>query len=47
MTIGGINTRNAQEILQAGVESVAVVSAICSAKDIDATVKEFLRAFQK
>ncbi|MDE5681191.1 MAG: thiamine phosphate synthase [Mailhella sp.] len=47
MTIGGINTQNVKEVLQAGVESVAVVSAICSAQDIDVTVKEFLRAFQK
>lgn len=47
MTIGGINTQNAREILNTGVESIAVVSAICSAPDIDQTVKEFLKAFQK
>lgn len=47
MTIGGINTQNAQAILDTGVESIAVVSAICSAPNIDETVKEFLRAFGK
>lgn len=47
MTIGGINTQNAREVLQAGIDSIAVVSAVCSARDIDGAVKEFLRAFQK
>lgn len=47
MTIGGINTQNAKEVLDAGIDSIAVVSAICSAKDISAAVKEFLKAFQK
>lgn len=47
MTIGGINTQNAGEILNAGIDSIAVVSAICSAPDVGAAVKEFLRAFQK
>ncbi len=47
MTIGGINTQNAGEILNAGIDSIAVVSAICSAPDVWAAVKELLRAFQK
>lgn len=47
MTIGGINTQNAEAILKTGVESIAVVSAICSAPDITGTVKEFLKAFGK
>lgn len=47
MTIGGINTQNAREVLQAGIDSIAVVSAICSAQDVGGAVKEFLRAFQK
>ncbi len=33
MTIGGINKDNAKDILEAGIDSLAVVSAICSAQD--------------
>lgn len=33
MTIGGINENNAKEILRTGVDSLAIVSTICSAKD--------------
>ncbi len=33
MTIGGINKDNAKQIVEAGIDSLAVVSAICSAKD--------------
>lgn len=33
VAIGGIHTGNAQEVLQAGADGLAVVSAICSADD--------------
>ena len=33
VAIGGINTSNAAEVMQAGADSLAVVSAICSAPD--------------
>lgn len=47
MTIGGINAQNAREVIAAGIDSIAVVSAICSAQDVSAAVKELLQAFQK
>lgn len=38
VAIGGINTSNAQKIIKAGANSIAVVSAICSSKNaFDAT----------
>jgi thiamine-phosphate pyrophosphorylase len=51
IAIGGINTTNAAEIIRAGAKGIAVVSAICSARDplvaagelrcvIDKTLKE-------
>ncbi|TGM05288.1 thiamine phosphate synthase [Leptospira jelokensis] len=33
VAIGGINATNAKEVIEAGADMVAVVSAICSAKD--------------
>jgi thiamine-phosphate pyrophosphorylase len=33
VAIGGINASNAAEVIQAGADSLAVVSAICSAPD--------------
>ncbi|TGK52686.1 thiamine phosphate synthase [Leptospira bouyouniensis] len=33
VAIGGINIGNAKEVIQAGADMIAVVSAICSAKD--------------
>jgi thiamine-phosphate pyrophosphorylase len=33
VAIGGIHMGNAQEVLQAGADGLAVVSAICSAND--------------
>jgi len=46
MTIGGIHAGNAKEILEAGIESLAVVSAICSAKDPKLASREILKAWQ-
>ena len=46
MTIGGIHAGNAKDILDTGVESLAVVSAICSAKDPALASREILKAWQ-
>ncbi len=47
MTIGGINLENAQEVLESGVESIALVSALCSAKDIRQEAKAFCALFPR
>lgn len=40
VAIGGLDTSNAQKVIKAGADAVAVVSAICSAKDaFDATTQ--------
>ncbi len=40
VAIGGINHLNAKEVLEAGANGIAVVSAICSAKDPQKAAKE-------
>ncbi len=40
VAIGGINKNNAQEVLRAGADCVAVVSAICDAKDVAKAARE-------
>jgi thiamine-phosphate pyrophosphorylase len=40
VAIGGIHMHNASQVLQAGADSLAVVSAICSADDPCASAKE-------
>lgn len=46
MTIGGINLDNAKDVLNTGIDSIAVVSAICSADNVEETVKQFLLSFK-
>jgi len=41
VAIGGINASNAAEVIRAGADSVAVVSAICAADDPYQTAREF------
>ncbi|MCR8852749.1 thiamine phosphate synthase [Lysinibacillus fusiformis] len=41
VAIGGINRTNADSVLQAGADGVAVISAICGSKDIEQTVSMF------
>jgi thiamine-phosphate pyrophosphorylase len=40
IAIGGINASNAAEVMEAGAEGIAVVSAICSAPDPEAAARE-------
>ena len=42
--IGGINISNAREVMQTGADGIAVVSAICSAKNIELAVQELSQA---
>ena len=47
VAIGGIDASNAQKIIKAGADAIAVVSAICSAKDaFDATL-QLVRLFEQ
>ncbi len=45
VAIGGLNTANAPDIIEAGADAVAVVSAICSAKDPFAAARDLVRCF--
>ncbi|MFO7912541.1 MAG: thiamine phosphate synthase [Desulfotignum sp.] len=45
VAIGGLNTANASDIFKAGADAVAVVSAICSAKDPYAAARDLVRCF--
>jgi thiamine-phosphate pyrophosphorylase len=40
IAIGGINSSNAAEVMEAGADGIAVVSAICSAPDPEAAARE-------
>jgi thiamine-phosphate pyrophosphorylase len=46
VAIGGIHLGNAAEVLQAGADGLAVVSAICSAVDPSAAAQSFSQHFQ-
>ena len=43
MAIGGINLDNVREVIQAGADGIAVVSAICSAEDPEAMARNLRR----
>jgi len=45
--MGGINLNNVDQLLQAGAERIAVVSAVVGAEDIAGTVREFRRRIGK
>jgi thiamine-phosphate pyrophosphorylase len=45
VAIGGLNAANAPKIIQAGADAVAVVSAICSARDPYAAARELVHCF--
>lgn len=45
VAIGGINASNAGDIINAGADSLAVVSAICSAADVFEAARHLVRIF--
>jgi thiamine-phosphate pyrophosphorylase len=47
VAIGGIDVTNAAALYAAGLEGVAVISAICSAADPGAATRELVRVMQK
>ena len=44
VAIGGINATNAAEVIHAGADGIAVVSAICAARDPEEAARELRRA---
>jgi len=46
IAIGGINTSNAQAVLEAGADGLAVVSAICAAGDPELAAQELKRIIE-
>jgi thiamine-phosphate pyrophosphorylase len=47
VAIGGITPTNAGELLAAGADAVAVISALFDSADVRATAREFSRLFEK
>ena len=47
VAIGGINLQRAAAVCQTGVGSIAVVTAITQAKDVQASIAEFERVMHK
>ncbi|MFZ3064988.1 MAG: thiamine phosphate synthase [Nitrospirota bacterium] len=46
IAIGGINENNIEDIMKAGADSAAVISAIITKEDITGAVKEFIRKIE-
>ena len=47
VAIGGITTENAQSVIEAGADAVAVISALFDVPDIEAAARSFSRLFEK
>jgi len=47
VAIGGITQQNGAELVRAGADSLAVISALWDAKDIEASAKEFSTLFSR
>jgi len=47
VAIGGITTENAQTVIEAGADAIAVISALFEAPDIEAAARSFSRLFDK
>jgi thiamine monophosphate synthase len=45
--IGGINRDNAREVMVAGADGIAVISAVCSADDPEAAARELVSATRR
>lgn len=44
VAIGGLNSSNAEAVMKAGADGIAVVSAVMAAEDVEAAVRELLKA---
>ena len=47
VAIGGINASNIGEVVRAGADAVAVISAVCGADDVTAAARELVEQFQQ
>lgn len=46
IAIGGVNTDNAPEVIQAGAHGIAVISAVCCQQDPEQATRELFRALK-
>ena len=46
MAIGGINKDNAAEVLDAGADSAAAISALLGAKDVEQAARQIIAGFE-
>lgn len=46
VAIGGLDASNCEKVIQAGADSIAVVSAICSARDIFSAARQLVTTFE-
>ncbi len=46
VAIGGINASNIDQVVEAGADAVAVISAVCSAEDVRAAARELAARFE-
>lgn len=47
VAIGGINASNAAEVIEAGADAIAVISAVCGAADVRAAAKALAGRFKR
>ncbi len=47
VAIGGLSELNIQKVIRAGADAIAVVSAICSAKDTFAATRELVKLYKR
>ncbi len=47
VAIGGINASNLEEVVRAGADAVAVISAVCSADDVTGAARELAAHFER
>jgi len=47
VAIGGINASNIDQVIEAGADAVAVISAVCTAADPGAAARELARRFER
>ena len=46
VAIGGIDASNIGQVIEAGADAVAVISAVCGATDVRAAARELARRFE-
>ena len=47
VAIGGITADNVQEVIDAGADAAAVITAVCEAEDVEAAALAISRRFER